>query len=136
LGDPQATLVWLERSSRYRATRKSGTNQLHSSLTEYYNGSRPFEALPYFTAPGTTIASSHYNQPGATIGGPVVIPHLFNGHNRLFFFYAFEGYNQNSSSPSITRGRAGCGVGLGAIPGLDHAVVTFNKCRLVVEPQT
>ena len=83
-------------------TTKSGTNQLHGSLTEYYNGSRPFEALPYFTAPGTTIASSHYNQPGATIGGPVVIPHLFNGHNRLFFFYAFESYNNNSSSPTIS----------------------------------
>ena len=83
-------------------TTKSGTNQLHGTLVEYYNGSRPFEALPYFTKPGATIASSHYNQPGATIGGPIVIPHLLNGHNRLFFFYAFEGYYINSSSPTIS----------------------------------
>lgn len=83
-------------------TTKSGTNQLHGTVVEYYNGSRPFEALPYFTKPGTTIASSHYNQDGATIGGPVVIPHLFNGHNKLFFFYAFEGYNSNSTSPTIS----------------------------------
>ncbi len=83
-------------------TTKSGTNQLHGTIAEYYNGSRPFEALPYFTKKGTTIPSSHYNQDGATIGGPVVIPHLFNGHNRLFFFYAFEGYYSNTTSPTIS----------------------------------
>ena len=83
-------------------TTKSGTNSLHGSLVEYYNGSRPFEARPYFTAPGATLTSSHYNQPGATIGGPVYIPHVFDGHNKVFFFYAFEGFYTNSSSPSIT----------------------------------
>src|SRR5262249_4165119 len=30
----------------------------------------------------------------ATLGGPVVIPKLFNGHNRVFFFLAYEGINQ------------------------------------------
>jgi hypothetical protein len=38
-------------------TTKGGTNDFHGSLTEYYNGSRPLEAKPYFTAPGATIAS-------------------------------------------------------------------------------
>ncbi|HTV09692.1 MAG TPA: carboxypeptidase regulatory-like domain-containing protein [Candidatus Aquilonibacter sp.] len=83
-------------------TTKSGTNEFHGTLTEYYNGSRPFEAKPYFTAPGATLASSHYNQPGATIGGPVWIPHLFNGHNKLFFFFAWEGFYTNSASPVIS----------------------------------
>lgn len=83
-------------------TTKGGTNEFHGSLTEYYNGSRPLEAKPYFTAPGATIASSHYNQPGATIGGPVWIPHLFNGHNKLFFFFAWEGFYTNSASPVIS----------------------------------
>ena len=83
-------------------TTKSGTNQLHGTVSEYYNGSRPFEALPYFTKPGATIASSHYNQDGATIGGPVVIPHVFNGHNKVFFFYAFEGFYQNTPATNIS----------------------------------
>jgi hypothetical protein len=83
-------------------TTKSGTNEFHGTLSEYYNGSRPFEARPYFTAPGARVASTHYNQPGATIGGPVVIPHFFNGHNKLFFFYAWEGFYTNTGSPTIS----------------------------------
>ncbi|MGA3129799.1 MAG: carboxypeptidase regulatory-like domain-containing protein [Terracidiphilus sp.] len=82
-------------------TTKGGTNQIHGSASEYYNGSRPFEGLPYqFAVPTTSapITSTHYNQFGGTIGGPIVIPHVINGHNKLFFFYAFEGYIGNSPS--------------------------------------
>lgn len=82
-------------------TTKSGTNEFHGTLSEYYNGGRPFEARPYFQTPGTVVPSNHYNQPGATIGGPVYIPHVFNGHNKLFFFYAWEGYYTNTGSPTI-----------------------------------
>lgn len=82
-------------------TTKSGTNQFHGSTSEYYEGSRPFEALPYFTAPGTKITSTHYNQFDATIGGPVTIPHLIHGRNKLFFFYAFEGYIGNAPHTDI-----------------------------------
>ncbi|HEU5342326.1 TonB-dependent receptor, partial [Edaphobacter sp.] len=72
-------------------TTKSGTNQYHGSLSEYYYGSA-FSALPHFQPKGSTVPSTHYNQYGVTIGGPVRIPHLFNGRDKLFFFYAFEGY--------------------------------------------
>ena len=75
-------------------TTKSGTNSLHGTLTEYYNGSRPFIARSYFLPTTSAKPSNHYNQPGATIGGPVFIPHVFNGHDKLFFFYAFEGLLQ------------------------------------------
>jgi hypothetical protein len=80
-------------------TTKSGTNSLHGTLTEYYNGSRPFIARNYFA---TTKPSNHYNQPGATIGGPVFIPHVFDGRNKLFFFYAWEGYYSATASPTIS----------------------------------
>jgi hypothetical protein len=83
-------------------TTKSGTNELHGSGSEYYSGSRPFEALPYFTSPGTKITSTHFNQFGGTVGGPVYIPHLIHGRDKLFFFYAFEGYIGNSPATTIT----------------------------------
>jgi hypothetical protein len=73
-------------------TTKGGGNQFHGSISEYYSGSRPLSAKPYFTPAGTSVSSNHFNQFGGTIGGPVVIPHLFNGHDKLFFFYSFEGY--------------------------------------------
>jgi hypothetical protein len=34
-------------------TTKSGANQYHGSLSQYYAGSRPLKAEPYFTASGT-----------------------------------------------------------------------------------
>lgn len=82
-------------------TTKSGTNEFHGTLSEYYNGGRPLSARPYFQKLGTLPASTHYNQPGATIGGPVFIPHVFNGHNKLFFFYAWEGFYTKTGSPTI-----------------------------------
>ena len=66
-------------------TTKGGTNQFHGTASEYYSGSRPLTAKPYFTPAGQSASSTHFNQFGATIGGPVL-------HNKLFFFYAFEGY--------------------------------------------
>ena len=86
-------------------TTKGGTNQLHGSASEYYNGSRPFQALPYRFVPTSkpvTITSTHFNQYGGTIGGPIVIPHLVNGRNRLFFFYAYEGYKGNAPNTVTT----------------------------------
>ncbi|HEV2134546.1 MAG TPA: carboxypeptidase regulatory-like domain-containing protein [Terracidiphilus sp.] len=83
-------------------TTKAGTNQFHGSASEYYNGSRPFQARPYFTSPTAKITSTHYNQYGGTIGGPVLIPHLVHGRNKLFFFYAYEGYRGDSPATTIT----------------------------------
>ncbi|MDE3105470.1 MAG: carboxypeptidase regulatory-like domain-containing protein [Acidobacteriota bacterium] len=83
-------------------TTKAGTNVFHGSLSEYYAGSRPFTAKPYFTPAGTTVASTHFNQYGGTIGGPVRIPHVFNGKDKLFFFYAYEGYIGKAPNTLIT----------------------------------
>ncbi|HEY1576002.1 MAG TPA: carboxypeptidase-like regulatory domain-containing protein [Terracidiphilus sp.] len=83
-------------------TTKSGTNQFHGTASEYYEGSRPFTAKPYFTPAGQQAPSTHFNQFGGNIGGPIWIPHVFNGRNKLFFFYAFEGYIGNSPATTIT----------------------------------
>ncbi len=83
-------------------TTKSGTNNLHGTASEYYAGSRPFTAEPYFTKHGSTVPSTHFNQYAVTIGGPVEIPHLIHGRNKLFFFYAFEGYDGNAPNTIIT----------------------------------
>ena len=83
-------------------TTKAGTNQFHGSASEYYSGSRPLTAEPFFTAAGATAPSTHFNQFGGTIGGPIWIPHVYNGHDKLFFFYAFEGYIGSSPATTIT----------------------------------
>lgn len=83
-------------------TTKSGTNKFHGTGSEYYQGSRPLTAKPYFTPAGTQAPSTHFNQFAANIGGPVWIPHVFDGRDKLFFFYAFEGYIGNSPATTIT----------------------------------
>jgi len=81
-------------------TTKSGTNQYHGSASEYYEGSRPLTAVAHYVA--TPVLSTHYHQFGGTFGGPINLPHLYHGHDKLFFFYSLEGFRQNSSTSTIT----------------------------------
>jgi Carboxypeptidase regulatory-like domain len=72
-------------------TTKGGSNTLHGSGFFYYQDSA-FDAIPY-TFPTTKTKPSVTGKTfGASAGGPVVIPHFYNGHNRTFFFGAYEGW--------------------------------------------
>ncbi len=71
---------------------KSGTNQLHGTATYVYTGSA-FAALTNLqkTAGGLTSPPRQVeNTPDFTIGGPVRIPHVYNGHDKTFFFAAAQ----------------------------------------------
>jgi len=70
---------------------KSGTNALHGTATYAYTGS-VFQALSNVqkAAKFTSAPRQVDNIPDFTIGGPVVIPHLYNGHDKTFFFAAAQ----------------------------------------------
>ncbi len=71
---------------------KSGTNTLHGSLFEYLQN-RAFDATPYQGNVASPIKPQKIgNDFGVTIGGPVVIPHLYNGRSKTFFFGTYEGF--------------------------------------------
>lgn len=76
---------------------KSGTNQFHGSLFEYLRND-DFNANDFFNneqeAPRPVLKR---NQFGATIGGPITIPKIINGKDRLFFFFGYEGQRQTST---------------------------------------
>src|SRR5215472_18779263 len=66
---------------------KSGTNEFHGTAWEYLRND-------YFNARNTfqpTVTVFRQNQFGASAGGPILLPKLYNGKNRTFFFGAFEG---------------------------------------------
>jgi hypothetical protein len=70
---------------------KSGTNQLHGTATYVYTGSA-FAALTHLQKNQNIITPPRQveNIPDFSIGGPVVFPHLYNGHNKTFFFAAAQ----------------------------------------------
>jgi hypothetical protein len=70
---------------------RSGTNQLHGNLWEYVRNDA-FNANDYFSKQeGKPRSEYRQNQFGGTIGGPVLIPKLYDGRNKTFFFFDYQG---------------------------------------------
>ena len=76
-------------------TTKAGTNNYHGSLFEYLQNN----ALNATTYNFAEKAPEKFNTFGGSVGGPVLIPHFFNGHNRTFFFFDYEGNRRSTSQP-------------------------------------
>jgi hypothetical protein len=73
---------------------KSGTNQLHGTAYDYVRNT-DFDANDFFlNEQGQPRGVLNRNQYGVTIGGPIVIPHIVNGRNKLFFFFSYQGQKQ------------------------------------------
>ena len=68
---------------------KSGTNQVHGDLYDFFRNS-DMDARNFFSP---TVSPLHRNQFGGTVGGPALLPH-YNGRDRTFFFFAYEGTQQ------------------------------------------
>lgn len=83
---------------------KSGTNAFHGTAY-WFNQIPNLDANLYFngfTNPPTKAPTFHYNQYGVTAGGPVWIPHVFNGKDKLFWFFAFEGLKDSTPASTFT----------------------------------
>ena len=68
---------------------KSGTNHVHGFVFEYLQN-QFLDAIPY----GADRASKPYkvaNDLGGSFGGPLVLPHVYNGRSRAFLFGTYEG---------------------------------------------
>ena len=74
----------------FNVVTKSGTNDFHFTLYEFLRNDK-LNANDYFAnRSGTDKAPFRFNQFGGTVGGPVLIPKLYNGKNRTFFFFNTE----------------------------------------------
>ncbi len=71
-------------------TYKSGTNKYHGTLYEFLRNSA-LDAKNFFDSAKDPIPPFKLNQFGFNFGGPVQIPKVFNGKDRLFFFVDYEG---------------------------------------------
>ena len=79
-----------QRPSTISIVTRSGTNALHGSIFETHrNNAAGLRARA--REDGEEPARLLRNEFGATAGGPVVIPHLYNGKNKTFWFFSYEG---------------------------------------------
>jgi hypothetical protein len=75
---------------------KSGVNQVHGSMFEFLRNAA-FDARNYFdndVANGRRIPPFVRNEFGFTNGGPVVLPHIYDGRNRTYYFGEYQGFRQ------------------------------------------
>lgn len=72
-------------------TTRSGTNEIHGTAFEYLRNTA-FDANSFYNNYyGNPQTAEHQNDFGGTIGGPVIVPRLYDGRNRTFFFVSYEG---------------------------------------------
>jgi hypothetical protein len=76
-------------------TTKAGTNAYHGSLFEYLQNDVLNAHVYNFAAK----APERFNTFGGSLGGPVSVPHLYNGHDKTFFFVDYEGNRRRTSQP-------------------------------------
>jgi hypothetical protein len=112
----------------FNYTMKSGTNQFHGSAYDYFVNEALNAGTP-FTDAGITNsqkAGQHIrnaqrrNNYGFTLGGPVVIPKLYNGHEKTFFFFNFEQFRETQNVAN----------GLTTVPTLAYRQGNFSSALI------
>jgi len=104
-------------------TMKSGTNNLHGTGF-YFGRNEKLDARGFFPA---TRAPSKQNEWGGTIGGPVVLPKIYNGKDKTFWFFSFDQFYR----------RGGALAGLNTLPTARMAQGDFSEIpRIIYDPSS
>jgi len=87
----------------FNLTMKSGTNLFHGSAYEYFVNEDLNAGVPF-----TDSGNGHLLRPkarrndyGFTLGGPVWIPKVYNGHDKTFFFFNWEQFREKTTSNTV-----------------------------------
>jgi hypothetical protein len=113
---------------------RSGTNQYHGTVFEFLRN-QDFDANPFFNS-GRPKVPYQQNQFGFSFGGPVVLPKLYNGRNKTFFFGDYQGTRIRQGLTKVftvptAAMRAGNFSGMGAIydPETTQAISSGSYVR-------
>jgi hypothetical protein len=88
----------------FNATMRSGSNLLHGSAYEYFANEALNAGQPFTNDGSGRLLRNRVrrNDYGFTLGGPVYLPKVYNGHDKAFFFFNFEQFREtivNNNSP-------------------------------------
>jgi Carboxypeptidase regulatory-like domain/TonB dependent receptor len=88
-------------SGQVNVSTRGGTNEYHGAIFEFLRNNH-VDARPFaFTTLVPSTAPFKWNQYGFTLGGPISIPKVFNGKNRLFFMSNFEGFKLRQQAQEL-----------------------------------
>ncbi|MBC8164555.1 MAG: hypothetical protein H7Y20_01640, partial [Bryobacteraceae bacterium] len=109
------------------ANLKSGGNDFHGAAWNFLRNEK-LDANNFFSnAGGINRQPFKQNQFGFTLGGPVLIPKIYNGRNKTFFFTDYEGLRRRTSASSNVLD----------IPPLDYRRGDFSRYRAqIFDPRT
>ncbi|MEK7751975.1 MAG: TonB-dependent receptor [Acidobacteriota bacterium] len=78
---------------------KSGTNSFHGTLYEFARRNAWDANSFQNNARGADKTEHFLDQYGGAVGGPIVVPKLYNGKDKSFFFFNYEGYREGTPTP-------------------------------------
>ena len=88
-------------AAQVNVSTKSGTNGYHGTVFEFLRNNK-LDARPFaFTSKVPASAPFKWNQYGFVLGGPVQIPKVFNGKDRLFFLSNYEGFKLRNQAQQL-----------------------------------
>jgi hypothetical protein len=103
LGSTYSTEYGRTPGAQFTLLTRSGTNNVHGSLFDYLRNNAA-DAADWYTRfyDAQSRTTYHQNDFGGTLGAPVIIPGHYNGVNRMFFFFSYEGLDvQQPSAPLV-----------------------------------
>jgi hypothetical protein len=80
---------------------KSGGNRLHGALYEFMRRNDLDANSFQNNAQGAPRGGHYLDQYGGEIDGPIRLPKIYNGHDRTFFMFSYEGYREGSPQPLV-----------------------------------
>lgn len=109
---------------------RSGSNQLHGTVFDFLRNDK-LDAAGWAVnqrRPFLGKSKVRQNEFGAAVGGPVFIPKLYDGRNRTFWYFTYNGYRQNGAS----------GTGIATVPTALMKQGDFSELgsRLIYDPLT
>ena len=112
---------------------KSGTNEIHGAAS-IYNQTSVMDANSFFNnKAGVPRPSYHQNQYGGSAGGPVWVPKIFNGKNKVFWFFGYEG--MRDSDPATSPLETGSPENYTSVPTVAERQGDFSAlAKLAVNP--
>ena len=114
---------------------KSGTNDIHGSAFEFVRNA-DFNARNFFAAKRDPLKR---NQFGGAIGGPIDIPHVYNGKNKTFFFGSYEGtriHTVGSTSSEYVPTTANMNGDFSAYLTAGNPANVLGKATTIIDPLT